>query len=136
MKRGFTVTELLATIIIIGIIGTIGVVVFDNIVHNMRIKAFNAQKESIVLSAENWLKDKRGTDDFPIFDVTNDYKVNVTLSKLLNEELIEKDLCNQEERLKINYDNSYVEIKENGKTYEYKLVINNTKEACKWYIHQ
>ena len=97
----------------------------------MRIKAFNAQKESIVLSAEKWLKDKRGTDDFPIFDVTNDYKVNVTLSKLLNEELIEKDLCNQEERLKINYDNSYVEIKENGKTYEYKLVINNTKEACK-----
>ena len=69
--------------------------------------------------------------DFPIFDVTNDYKVNVTLSKLLNEELIEKDLCNQEERLKINYDNSYVEIKENGKTYEYKVVINNTEEACK-----
>lgn len=131
MKRGFTVTELLATIIIIGIIGTIGVAVFDNIVHNMRIKAFNAQKESIVLSAEKWLKDKRGTDDFPIFDVTNDYKVNVTLSKLLNEELIEKDLCNQEERLKIDYDNSYVEIKENVKTYEYKLVINNTKEACK-----
>ena len=29
MKRGFTVTELLATIIIIGIIGTIGVAVFD-----------------------------------------------------------------------------------------------------------
>ena len=43
MKRGFTVTELLATIIIIGVIGTIGVAVFDNIVHNMRIKAFNAQ---------------------------------------------------------------------------------------------
>ena len=62
MKKGFTVIELLATIIVLGIISTIGVVVFDNIVHNMRIKAFETQKESIILSAQKWISDKRGTE--------------------------------------------------------------------------
>lgn len=126
MKKGFTITELLATIIILGIIGTIGVALFDNVVHNMRIKAFNAQKESIILSAEKWLTDKKGTDEFP-----SEFPHKVTLNTLFKEELIENNLCNQEERLKINYEDSYVEIKKNGKIYEYNLTIINKEEECK-----
>ena len=121
MKKGFTVIELLATIIVLGIISTIGVVVFDNIVHNMRIKAFETQKESIILSAQKWISDKRGTENYP-----NTFPYQLTLEELLKEEYIEKNICNQEERLTIDYRNSYVEIKENNKTYEYNLVINNT----------
>ena len=125
MKKGFTVIELLATIIVLGIISTIGVVVFDNIVHNMRIKAFETQKESIILSAQKWISDKRGTENYP-----NTFPYQLTLEELLKEEYIEKNICNQEERLTIDYRNSYVEIKENNKTYEYKLVINNTGVEC------
>ena len=125
MKKGFTVIELLATIIVLGIISTIGVVVFDNIVHNMRIKAFENQKESIILSAQKWISDKRGTENYP-----NTFPYQLTLEELLKEEYIEKNICNQEERLTIDYRNSYVEIKENNKTYEYKLVINNTGVEC------
>ena len=121
MKKGFTVIELLATIIILGIIGTIGVVVFDNVIHNMRIKAFETQKESIILSAQKWISDKRGTENYP-----NTFPYQLTLEELLKEEYIEKNICNQEERLTIDYKNSYIEIKENNKTYEYNLVINNT----------
>lgn len=126
MKKGFTVIELLATIIVLGIISTIGVVVFDNIVHNMRIKAFETQKESIILSAQKWISDKRGTENYP-----NTFPYQLTLEELLKEEYIEKNICNQEERLTIDYRNSYVEIKENNKTYEYNLVINNTGVECK-----
>ena len=125
MKKGFTVIELLATIIVLGIISTIGVVVFDNIVHNMRIKAFETQKESIILSAQKWISDKRGTENYP-----NIFPYQLTLEELLKEEYIEKNICNQEERLTIDYRNSYVEIKENNKTYEYNLVINNTGVEC------
>ena len=125
MKKGFTVIELLATIIVLGIISTIGVVVFDNIVHNMRIKAFETQKESIILSAQKWISDKRGTENYP-----NTFPYQLTLEELLKEEYIEKNICNQEERLMIDYRNSYVEIKEKNKTYEYKLVINNTGVEC------
>lgn len=125
MKKGFTVIELLATIIVLGIISTIGVVVFDNIVHNMRIKAFETQKESIILSAQKWISDKRGTENYP-----NTFPYQLTLEELLKEEYIEKNICNQEERLTIDYRNSYVEIKENNKTYEYNLVINNTGVEC------
>lgn len=125
MKKGFTVIELLATIIVLGIISTIGVVVFDNIVHNMRIKAFETQKESIILSAQKWISDKRGTENYP-----NTFPYQLTLEELLKEEYIEKNICNQEERLTIDYRNSYIEIKENNKTYEYKLVINNTGVEC------
>ena len=125
MKKGFTVIELLATIIVLGIISTIGVVVFDNIVHNMRIKAFETQKESIILSAQKWISDKRGTENYP-----NTFPYQLTLEELLKEEYIEKNICNQEERLTIDYRNSYIEIKESNKTYEYKLVINNTGVEC------
>lgn len=125
MKKGFTVIELLATIIVLGIISTIGVVVFDNIVHNMRIKAFETQKESIILSAQKWISDKRGTENYP-----NTFPYQLTLEELLKEEYIEKNICNQEERLTIDYRNSYIEIKENNKAYEYNLVINNTGVEC------
>lgn len=125
MRKGFTVIELLATIIVLGIISTIGVVVFDNIIHNMRIKAFETQKESIILSAQKWISDKRGTENYP-----NTFPYQLTLEELLKEEYIEKNICNQEERLTIDYRNSYVEIKEKNKTYEYKLVINNTGVEC------
>lgn len=125
MRKGFTVIELLATIIVLGIISTIGVVVFDNIVHNMRIKAFETQKESIILSAQKWISDKRGTENYP-----NTFPYQLTLEELLKEEYIEKNICNQEERLTIDYRNSYVEINEKNKTYEYNLVINNTGVEC------
>ena len=126
MKNGFTVIELLATIIILGIIGTIGVVVFDNVIHNMRIKAFETQKESIILSAQKWISDKRGTEEFPKV-----FPYNLKLEELLKEEYIEKNICNQEERLIIDYKNSYIEINEKNKTYEYTLVIKNTGVECK-----
>lgn len=126
MKKGFTIVELLATIIILGIIGTIGVAIFDNVVHNMRIKAYKTQKESIVLSSQKWLSDQKGTDKFPL-----EFPYKLYLKELLNQELIEKDICNQEDRLLLDYELSYVEIKENGLNYDYLLNIVNKKEECK-----
>lgn len=129
MKNGFSVIELLASIIILGVISSIGVVIYDNVVHNMRIKAYKAQRESIILSSENWLINKKGTEFYP-----DKFPYKLSLKELLNDELIEKDICNQEERVYIDYDSSYVEIIENGKIFEYNLVINNKSEECRWFI--
>ena len=58
------------------------------------------------------------------------HEMDEFVEELLKEEYIEKNICNQEERLTIDYRNSYVEIKEKNKTYEYNLVINNTGVEC------
>lgn len=126
MKKGFSIIELLAAIIILGIISTIAMVVYDNVVHNMKIKAYNTQKESFITSAEYWLKDKKGTKDYP-----ESYPYKLTLNQLLIGEYIEKNICNQEEKLIIDYNESYIEIKEKGKKFEYNLIIKNTNEECK-----
>lgn len=132
MKKGFTVIELLATIIILGLIGTIGFVIFDNIIHNMRLKAYETQKQSFLTSTESWLNDKKGTSEFPKSNELNsETSYKLSLKKLLNDGYIDKDICNQEDRVKIDYDNSYVEIIEKGKIYDYKLNIVNTEEECK-----
>ncbi len=132
MKKGFTVIELLATIIILGIIGTIGVAIFDKVIHNMRLKAYETQKQNFILSSERWLNDKKGTSEFPKKEELNsEVSYKLSLRKLLKDSYIDKDICNQEDRLKIDYDNSYVEISVNGKIYDYKLNIVNTEEECK-----
>lgn len=132
MKKGFTVVELLATIIILGIIGTIGVAIFDKVVHNMRIKAYETQKQNLVLSAERWLNDKKGTTEFPSKDELNsNISYNLYLRNLLKEKYIDGDICNQEDRVKIDYYKSYIKISENGKIYNYELNIVNTEEECK-----
>lgn len=132
MKKGFTVVELLATIIILGIIGTIGVAIFDKVVHNMRIKAYETQKQNLVLSAERWLNDKKGTTEFPSKDQLNsNISYNLYLRNLLKEKYIDDDICNQEDRVKIDYYKSYIKISENGKIYNYELNIVNTEEECK-----
>ncbi len=132
MKKGFTVIELLATIIILGIIGTIGVAMFDKVIHNMRLKAYETQKQNFILSSERWLNDKKGTSEFPKKEELNsEVSYKLSLRRLLKDSYIDKDICNQDDRLKIDYDNSYVEISVNGKIYDYKLNIVNTEEECK-----
>ncbi len=132
MKKGFTVIELLATIIVLGIIGTIGVAIFDKVIHNMRLKAYETQKQNFILSSERWLNDKKGTSEFPKKEELNsEVSYKLSLRKLLKDSYIDRDICNQEDRLKIDYDNSYVEISVNGKIYDYKLNIVNTEEECK-----
>lgn len=125
MKKGFSLVELLASIVILGFISAIGVVIYDNVVHNMKIKAYEAQKKSIVLSSEEWLISKKGTDDYP-----SSFPYRVSLSVLLDSELIEKNICNHDDRFVIDYDLSYVEIIENGKIFEYSLFIENSSEGC------
>jgi len=131
MKKGFTVIELLAVIIIIAIIGGIGFAIFDNVIHNMRLKAYKEQKNNIVLGAQKWLSDRRGTENYPA-----NFPHTITLNELKNTNYIEKDICNQEERLIIDYNNSSVTITKNGKIFDYKVNIVNTGEECQWYIHQ
>lgn len=126
MKKGFTVIELLAVIIIIGIIGSIGFAIFDNVIHNMRLKAYIEQKNNIILASEKWLSDRRGTEEYP-----DNFPYNLTLTDLRKTNYIEKDICNQEERFLIDYDNSYVTITKNGKLFEYTLNIVNTGDECK-----
>lgn len=125
MKKGFTVVELLAVIIIIAVIGSIGFAIFDNVIHNMRINAYNEQKNNIVLAAQKWLSDIRGTEDYP-----NTFPYELTLTELRKADYIEKGICNQEERFLIDYDNSYVTITKNGKLFEYTLNVVNTGDEC------
>ena len=126
MKKGFTIIELLAVIIIIAIIGSIGFAIFDNVIHNMRIKAYEEQKNNIIISAQKWLSDRRGTENYP-----DEFPHKLTLSNLNTDKYIEKNICNQEDRVIVDYDKSYVTITKTGKKFNYEIKIINTGEPCK-----
>lgn len=54
MKKGFTLVELLAVIVLLGIIGLIATPTVTNVIKNNKEKALNHQKELIIRAARNW----------------------------------------------------------------------------------
>ena len=54
MNKGFTIVELLAVIIILAIIGTVGTVTVNNYINTSRTKSLNMQYESIEKAAQSY----------------------------------------------------------------------------------
>ena len=58
-RKGFTMPELLATIVIIGILSTIGIVTVVNIRENQRVKFNETQNQTFVETAKTYFNDNR-----------------------------------------------------------------------------
>lgn len=89
MRKGFTLVEILAVVIIIGVLGLLCVPVVDSIVNKNEEKALDKQKQLIIIGLKNW-----GAAHVMVLpDEDNETRV-VTLSQLQYEGFVDKELKN------------------------------------------
>ena len=116
-KNGFTLIEVLAVIIILGVIGLIVMPVVTNSLKESKDELLEVQLTNIKEAAKTWSADN--VDKLPI--VENDSK-NITLEKLQTEGYIDEDIKNPKTDELFNGKAVCVNIKFNGKKYIYNVV--------------
>lgn len=84
MKKGFTLVELLAVIVVLGVISLITMPVINNVILENKNKAYKRQVDEIIRASKTWsLKNEE--------KITED-KINfVTVEELINEGVIEQE---------------------------------------------
>ncbi len=125
-KKGFTLVELLGVIAILGIIALIVIPVVENSNKKIKKKAYETQKEAIILS----LKDYR-TSSPELFYNTN--VVTLTLGDLKDLGYIDYDIKNPKTEACIS-NNLQLKIEKIHNTYEYSIIgnelIDGTSADC------
>ena len=58
-NKGFSLIEILATIVIIGIVSTIGIVSVNSMINKSRQHFYESQKQQMVLAAQSYVQDNR-----------------------------------------------------------------------------
>lgn len=90
-KRGFTMIELLATIVILGILSTIGVVSITKYITQSRQKAYKMLSETVYESTVNCvIQDKCSA---PTTNISTDYLISKGLLRKLNNPIKNKKDC-------------------------------------------
>lgn len=130
MKKGFTLTELLAVLVILGLLLALSYPVISKAVEGYREDLLKKQEENIVLAAKMW-----GSDNKELLPTVNN-ETQVTLSniststdygviKITYGELVGLDYIdeavNPVTKKQIAADDYYVLIKKSLKTWSYEL---------------
>lgn len=113
MKKGFTLTELLAVLILLGVVGLIVFPIVTQTIKENKENLYQSQLEEIKLAAEKWAF--MNTDLLPTVD---DEQITITLEQLKKAGLIGLDIRNP--KTKELFSNSMlitITYKQNG--YEY-----------------
>ena len=121
-KKGFTLIEIIAAVIIIGVLALIVVPSVSNYIFNSRNTAYNAHEVSMEEAAKSMTVEViNGKDNFNLPRSGN--FTNVTLKELINKELI-KSIQDPQSGEKCNEEMSYVIIKAiNEDDYEYHACL-------------
>lgn len=110
-NKGFTLMELIAVIVLLGLIALVISVPMNKIIKDTKRKLNNDQKEQIELAAELWAVE----NPYLLPPYTEDKsKVNVTLEQLLNDGYLDTEITNMinQELIKVC---SYVRVTLNTK---------------------
>lgn len=134
-KKGFTLVELLAVLIILSLLAVISVTAVSKSLNQYRDRLYNTQKENIKSAARMWATDHK--ELLPIDDPSSSsivcvypntcpqkYSVlAIDLAKLQDEGYIDKNLKNVKN--KESLDNATVKITkiEGSKQYDYQLIV-------------
>ena len=115
-KRGFTLVELLAVIVILGILGLIIVPTVDRSIKDFRAEAYEDQLNNIILAARSW------GADHPLELPLNDGDIiTITLGSLKNGGYVDVDIKNPTTN-QLFPDDMLIEIERKGNNYEYRIV--------------
>lgn len=116
MKRGFTLIEVMAVIIILSVIGVIAVVAVDKTIKDNNEKLYQMQISNIEDAARTW-----GNANIKYLPDTKDTAISIPLIALKKDDLIDKEIKNPDTG-ELFYDNMYIDIIYQGGTYIYDVV--------------
>ena len=126
MKKAFTLVELLAVIIIIGLISLIVVPKVINIIADSKNKAYNNQVDRIEKAANLYVTENP-------YDVTfTGGKAYVTLSNLIDNGYLEAPIINQKTGESFDLDDTVVEITKTDEKYSFDFLLTGIPPAPSW----
>ncbi len=124
--RGFTLVELLAVIVILGLIALVSVPAITGLLKSGKEDLANSQKETIELAAKNWASDIANVGKLPSTDGSS---ICVNLSTLQQQGYVDLDLKNPKTG-KV-YTAGHVDIKREGKRLIYSVDLTSDGYSCK-----
>lgn len=125
-KKGFTLIELAAVIVLIGLIAIVASIPINKMVKDSKAKLYDSQLDQIILAVQNWAVDN--TSILPPF--TEDGKsATVNIETLISNGYLEEEVLDNFTKC------SYVEVSlssesENpdANSYKYNFIIEDTCE--------
>ena len=123
-NKGFSLIEILATIVIIGIVSTVGIVSVNSMINKSKQHFYESQKQQMVLAAQSYVQDNRN-----ILPRNVGGMIKIKLSVLREKNYLKEDIIDQDKNV-CDQDNSYVTVYKNNQT-EYKYHGYLDCPACK-----
>ena len=116
-KKGFSMTELLAVVVILGILSTIAIVVYTQYINKAKVEKDKYNEELIIAAAKAYLN--ANIEEKP---KTIGESKKITLETLKNNNYLKEDVKNSKNESCM--DNSYVYVYKNSYTnYTYRGVL-------------
>ena len=115
-KKGFTLVELLAVIIILSLVLVIAVPSVNRYIKQSKEKAYNTQISTIIEAAQAYASANSG-----LLPRKEEFVVKITLGQLKSSGLIKEEVKNPNDD-KYFDDALTIEIKKKGETYNYDIV--------------
>lgn len=117
-NKGLTLVELLAVLIILGIIVVIVVPSVSRNLKSSRVQLCERQLESLISASKNWLTDQIN-DNYDVLYINGSFQDQIVTGKTL----LEQGYVNS---LDTEYENVQIEISKSGDNYNY-LILEESK---------
>lgn len=118
-EHGFTLVELLAVIVILGLIALVSVPAITGMIKSGKEDLAESQMETLELAAKNWASDAKNIGHLP----KDGESYCVSLAILQSEGYVDLDLKNP--KTGKAYTKGSVKITRNGKRLEYAVTFQN-----------
>lgn len=116
MKRGFTLIEIMAVIVILSVVGLIAVVAVDKTIKDNNEKVYQVQISNIEDAARIW-----GTKHLSYLPDNVDEAISIPLLALKKDGLIDKEITNPKND-SLFYNDMYIDITYKNGVYNYDVV--------------